>query len=137
MHLMRPAWAELKRAWVTHDKEDARSLLAGESVFFAYGPTTRNLVNLCRNIVFAYRLLRRLRPKAIVTAGAGIAVPFAWLARFFGTKVVYVESVTRIESPSMTYRLIAPFTDRVYVQWPQLAQKVPRSRYVGRVVGSS
>jgi beta-1,4-N-acetylglucosaminyltransferase len=136
MDLLRPSWAGLSHAWVTHDKEDARSLLEGELVFYAHGPTTRSLVNLLRNLAVAFRLLRRFRPLAIVTVGAGIAVPFAWLARFFGTRVVYVESVTRIESPSLSYRLIAPVANRVYVQWPELAEVIPKAHFVGSVVGS-
>jgi UDP-N-acetylglucosamine:LPS N-acetylglucosamine transferase len=137
MHLLRPAWEELTRAWVTHDKEDARSILRGERVFFAYGPTTRNALNLVRNLVVAVRLLRRLRPNAVVSAGAGIAVPFAWLAWTVGAKVIYVESVTRIETPSLSCRLIRPLATRVYVQWPELAQQLPGARYVGSVAGGT
>ena len=134
MHLLRPAWEDLSRAWVTHDKEDARSLLEGELVFYAYGPTTRNLLNLLRNLIVAFRLLRRFRPRAVVTAGAGVAVPFAWLAPLFGTRVVYVESITRIDRPSLSCRLIAPIADRLYVQWPELARALPKARSVGSVV---
>ena len=36
------------REWVTFDKPDARVLLAGERVTFAYGPTNRHLGNLIR-----------------------------------------------------------------------------------------
>ena len=135
MHLLRPAWEDLSRAWVTHDKEDARSLLEGELVFYAYGPTTRNLLNLLRNLIVAFRLLSRFRPRAVVTAGAGVAVPFAWLAPLFGTRVVYVESITRIDRPSLSCRLIAPVADRLYVQWPDLARALPKARSVGSVVG--
>jgi beta-1,4-N-acetylglucosaminyltransferase len=134
MHLLRPAWDGLSRAWVTHDKDDARSLLEGELVFYAYGPTTRSVLNLLRNVGVAFALLRRFRPRAIVTAGAGIAVPFAWLARLFGCKVVYVESITRIDRPSLSCRLIAPVADRLYVQWPELAAELPKARSVGPVV---
>ena len=38
------------RVWVTFDKSDARSLLAGEQVVHAYGPTNRNIPNLLRNL---------------------------------------------------------------------------------------
>jgi UDP-N-acetylglucosamine:LPS N-acetylglucosamine transferase len=117
--------------------EDARSLLEGELVFYAYGPTTRSVFNLMRNLAVAFRLLRRFRPRAIVTAGAGIAVPFAWLARLFGTRVVYVESITRIDQPSLSCRLIAPVADRMYVQWPDLTGALPKARSVGNVVGLS
>jgi hypothetical protein len=137
MHLLRPAWGDLSRAWVTHDAEDARSLLDGELVFYAYGPTTRNLFNLLRNLLVAFRLLRRFHPRAIVTAGAGIAVPFAWLAPFFRTRVVYVESITRIDTPSLSCRLIGPVADRLYVQWPDLTGALPKARYVGSVVSIS
>jgi beta-1,4-N-acetylglucosaminyltransferase len=46
---------------------------------------------------------------------------------------VYVESLSRIEGPSLTYRLIAPIAARLYVQWPELAEKLPRSRFSGNV----
>ena len=42
------------------------------------------------------------------TTGAGVAVPFAWVARLRGATVVYVESLARIDGPSLSYRLIAP-----------------------------
>jgi len=136
LHLLRAAWNGLDHVWVTHDKDDARSILKGERVFFAHGPTTRNIPNLLRNLVFAVRLLARLRPKAIVTTGAGIAVPFAWIGRLLGVKVVYIESLTRVERLSLSGRLIAPVANRLYVQWPELLQTAPSARYAGTVLGS-
>lgn len=133
LHALRAAWAEAERAWVTFDKSDARSLLAGERVHHAYGPTNRSLANLGRNLVFAARLLRRLRPRVIVTTGAGVAVPFCWIGRLRGARVVYVESLSRIDGPSLSCRLIAPVASRVYAQWPELAEAYPRARYVGSV----
>ena len=64
-------------------------------------------------------MIRRYRPRAVVTTGAGVAVPFAWLARLAGARVVYVESFTRIDSISLSCRLISPVASRVYVQWPE------------------
>jgi UDP-N-acetylglucosamine:LPS N-acetylglucosamine transferase len=134
LHLLRSAWVDLDRAWVCHDKDDARSLLRGETTYFAYWPTTRNVVNLVRNLVLAWRLIGRLRPVTIVTAGAGVAVPFAWVGRLRGSKVVYVESLTRIREPSLSLRLIAPVADRIYAQWPELTAAVPSARYAGSVL---
>jgi UDP-N-acetylglucosamine:LPS N-acetylglucosamine transferase len=133
LHALGAAWEGVERAWVTFDKSDARSLLAGERVHHAYGPTNRSLVNLLRNLVLAARLLVRLRPRMIVTTGAGVAVPFCWIGRVLGARVVYVESLSRIEAPSLSCRLIAPVATRVYAQWPELAAAYPRARYVGSV----
>jgi UDP-N-acetylglucosamine:LPS N-acetylglucosamine transferase len=130
---LRDAWERYSRIWATFDKSDARSLLADEIVVFAHGPTNRNVGNLLRNLIVAWRVVRDARPRVVVTTGAGVAVPFAWVARLYGAKVVYVESLARIEGPSVSYRLIAPVACRHYVQWPELAQVVRGSRYVGNV----
>lgn len=130
---LRGAWEAFDRAWVTFDKSDARSLLEGERVFFAYGPTNRSLRNLVRNLFVAWRLVRRLRPRVILSTGAGVAVPFAWIGRLRGASVVYVESLTRIDRPSLSCRLIAPVADRIYVQWPELRRALPSARYLGSV----
>jgi UDP-N-acetylglucosamine:LPS N-acetylglucosamine transferase len=118
---LREAWATFERVWVTFDKSDARSLLAGERVVHAHSPTNRNVPNLLRNMRLAWRLLRDERPAAILTTGAGVAVPFAWVGRLRGIPTLYVESVTRIEGLSLSARLIAPVARRMYVQWPELA----------------
>ncbi|MGH2822930.1 MAG: UDP-N-acetylglucosamine--LPS N-acetylglucosamine transferase, partial [Thermoleophilaceae bacterium] len=38
---LREAWDPFDRVWVTFDKSDARSLLGGERVVHAHGPTNR------------------------------------------------------------------------------------------------
>lgn len=132
---LRPAWSDFSRAWVTFDKSDARSLLRDERVVFAYGPTNRSILNLVRNLRLAASVIRRARPKVILTTGAGVAVPFAWVGRLAGARVVYVESFTRIEGPSLSCRMIAPVADRLYVQWPELVARLRGSRHVGNVFG--
>jgi beta-1,4-N-acetylglucosaminyltransferase len=130
---LRPAWASFSRVWVTFDKSDANSLLRDEAVVFAHGPTNRSVKNLFRNMRVAWRVLRCVRPRVVLTTGAGVAVPFAWIGRLTGARVVYVESLTRIERPSLSCRLIAPVADRIYAQWPELLDALPSARYAGNV----
>ena len=130
---LRDSWQQFTRAWVTFDKSDSRSLLATERVFHAHGPTNRSIKNMLRNLVVAWRVVGELRPKVVLSTGAGIAVPFAWVARLRGARIVYIESLARIEGPSLTYRLIAPIASRRYVQWPELAESLPHSRFAGNV----
>lgn len=133
LHALRDAWQPYSHAWVTHDRSDARSILDGEVVVHAYWPTIRNVRNLIRNTALAVRVVRRTRPRVILTTGAALAVPFAWVGRAYGVRVVYVESLTRITSPSLSLRLIAPVAERIYVQWPELTKAVPSARYAGSV----
>jgi beta-1,4-N-acetylglucosaminyltransferase len=135
---LREAWAVFPHAWVTFDKSDARTLLEDETVVYAFGPTNRTfgflaLHNTVRNLFLAWRVIDRLRPRVVLTTGAGVAVPFAWVGRFRRARVVYVESLTRIEGPSLSCRLIAPVADRIYGQWPDFTARVRRARYAGNV----
>ena len=131
---LREAWEAHSRLWVTFDSGDSRSLLADEEVVHAFSPTNRNLPNLLRNLRLALRVVRRRRPRVVLTTGAGVAVAFAWVGRLFGARVVYVESVTRIEEASLSCRLIRPVASRIYVQWPELAERLPYARYAGSVL---
>jgi beta-1,4-N-acetylglucosaminyltransferase len=133
LYSLRSAWERLTRSWVSFDKSDVRSLLDGEDVRYAYGPTNRNVPNLLRNIRLAFRVVSETRPDVLVTTGAGVAVPFAWVARARGAKVVYVESLTRIDGVSLSCKLIRPIASRMYVQWPETTKALKGSRFVGNV----
>ena len=81
------------------DTPDVMDRLDGERVVRSYSPTTRNLPNLVRNAVLAIRLLRRERPSLVVSAGAGVAVPFfvaAWMLRI---PTVFIEVYDRVDTP--------------------------------------
>jgi UDP-N-acetylglucosamine:LPS N-acetylglucosamine transferase len=131
---LREAWAGLPRVWVSNDKRDARSLLAGERAHFLPGPHSRSARSLLANLRLALTIVLRERPSTVLTTGADVAVPFAWIGRLFGARVVYVESFTRIETVSLSCRLIRPVASRIYVQWPELLAVLPEARYRGAVV---
>lgn len=120
---MRAAWESYDRFWVTFDKSDSRSLLRDERVIHAFGPTNRNIPNLLRNLRLAVRTIRRERPAAILSTGAAVAVPFAWVGRLYGVRTIYVESFTRIEGLSLSGRMIGPLAQAIYAQWPEAAAR--------------
>jgi beta-1,4-N-acetylglucosaminyltransferase len=133
--LLREAWQDRSRLWVTNAAADTYSMLCTEPAVFADAPSSRSVIALLRNSVRAVRLLRRYRPAVVLSTGAAIAVPFFWLGRLFGAEAIYVESITRIESGSTTLRLVRPVASRVYVQWPELAEQLPGARYEGTILG--
>lgn len=116
---LRPWWSEHERTWVTFDTPDASSLLAGEVHLWAHHPTTRNLINLLRNTLLAWRILRSLRPDVVVSTGAGVAVPFFVLARVLRIPTAYIEVYDRIDSATLTGRLCRPFASLMCVQWDE------------------
>ncbi|MHA2142410.1 MAG: hypothetical protein ACXADD_12990 [Candidatus Thorarchaeota archaeon] len=74
------------------------------------------------------------RPIAVVSCGTGLTVPVFYAARFFGIKTVFIESMSRVESLSITAKLLRGKTDLFIVQWPELANKVPEAIYGGQLL---
>jgi hypothetical protein len=124
-------WRQVDRTWVTFDKPDAVSLLAGERVLWAHHPTTRNLWNLLRNSVLALRTIRRQRPDLIVSTGAAVAFPFFLVGKLFGARTVYIEVFDRIDSATLTGRLCSPISDRFLLQWEEQKHVYPKGIVVG------
>jgi len=128
-----PWSADKDRVWVTFPLPDAASRLADERVVWAHYPTTRNVPNLLRNAVLAWRTLRRERPDLVVSSGAGVALPFFVFARLTRVPTAYLEVYDRFETRTVTGRLCRPFTSRFLVQWPSQAELYPGSVLVGQV----
>ena len=131
---LQPYLSQRRTRWVTFPTADALDLLAGEDVVAAAYPTTRNIPNLLRNAVLALRMLLRERPDAIVSTGAGVAVPFFVLGKLLGVPTVYLEVFDRLDSTTLTARLCRPFTDRMLVQWDEQQELYPGSTVVGPVL---
>ncbi len=134
LHQLKPWWQKHDRYWVTFPTRDASSLLSHEEVHWAHHPTTRNIPNLLRNLLLAWRLLSTQRPDVIVTTGAGVAFPFFLVARWLGVKTVYLEVYDRIELRTLTGRLCHPWSDLFLVQWEEQEDLYPGARAIGRVL---
>lgn len=131
---LRPAWEDMDRTWVTLPGADVGHLLEGESVVLAHGPTNRSLTKLLRNLLLAWRTVRGLRPDVILSTGAALAVPFFLVGRLLGCRVVYVESLTRTRSLSLSGRMVYPLAHAFFVQWPQAATGRRRAIYRGSIL---
>jgi hypothetical protein len=131
---LRSWYTQHERTWVTFELPDAVSLLGDETVVWGHYPTTRNLPNLVRNTWLAIREIKRLRPTVIVSSGAAIAVPFFWIGKLFRAKTVYVEVIDRIDTRTMTARLVSPVTDLIIAQDESQRALFPGCHVIGQLL---
>ncbi len=127
---LQPFWEKHPRKWVTFATPTTQSALQEEKVYYAYSPTNRNIPNLIRNLFLAWRVIRKNKSDLIISTGAGVAVPFLILGKLWGSKTVFVESITRIETLSLSAKLLLPFLSVLYVQWPQLQTRYPQAELI-------
>lgn len=79
-------------------------------------------------------VLLRVRPAAILSTGPAIAVPVSIMGKLLGARIIFVETGSRIKALSLTGRIMYRWADLFFVQWPQLAEELPRAIYAGRLV---
>ncbi|MEZ7667900.1 UDP-N-acetylglucosamine--LPS N-acetylglucosamine transferase, partial [Rothia sp. 27098_8_161] len=109
---------------------DVESSLADEKTYWAYYPTTRNIKNAIRNLFLAFHIFPKEHPDAVVSAGAGVAVPFFVAAKLFGVKTLYIECFDRPTLPTMTGKILYTFADRMIVQSEEQQENFPDSRVI-------
>lgn len=123
-------WSHHDRCWVTFKTPTTVDTLQGENIYWAFSPTNRNIPNLIRNLFLAVQVIRKERPEVTITTGAGVAVPFIIVSKLLGSQTVFIESITRIQQLSLSARLVLPFLDVLYVQWPQLKARYPQAELI-------
>lgn len=133
LYMLKPFWENKKRFWVTFDKEDARSLLNGDKVYPCYYPTNRNIKNLIRNTVVAWKVLHKEKPDLIISSGAAVSVPFFYLGKLFGSKLIYIEVFDRIDKPTLSGRLVYPIVDKFIVQWEEQKEVYKKAINLGSI----
>ncbi|HAT4246487.1 TPA: UDP-N-acetylglucosamine--LPS N-acetylglucosamine transferase [Clostridium perfringens] len=133
LYMLKPFWRNKDRFWVTFDKEDSRSILEGEIVYPCHYPTNRNLKNLIKNSFLAWKILKEEKPDLIISSGAAVAVPFFYLGKLFGAKLIYIEVFDRINKPTMTGKLVYPITDKFIVEWEEMKQVYHKAVNLGSI----
>ena len=133
LYLLKPFWEEKERFWVTFGKEDAKSILENEKMYECYFPTNRNIKNLIKNTFLAIKIIRKEKPKLIISSGAGVAVPFFYIGKIFGAKTIFIEVFDRIDKPTMTGKLVYPVADIFIVQWEEMKKVYPKAINLGGI----
>ena len=78
-------------------------------------------------------ILMKEKPDFIITTGALVAYPFCVVGKLLGIKVVYVESLARVNEPSLTGKLVYNMSDLFMVQWEDMLEKYPKSMLGGGI----
>ena len=131
--MLKAFWEEKDRFWVTFGKEDAKSILENEKMYECYFPTNRNIKNLIKNTFLAIKIIRKEKPKLIISSGAGVAVPFFYIGKIFGAKTIFIEVFDRIDKPTITGKLVYPVADIFIVQWEEMKKVYPKAINLGGI----
>eukprot|EP01050_Picozoa_sp_SAG11_P011309 SAG11_NODE_1189_length_5576_cov_3.002739_2_plen_111_part_00 len=102
-------------------------------------PAGAPALDICLSIDDAFRPAQEV----LLLNGPGTCLPLCLAAVLLQVlcllppvRIIFVESYCRVQSLSLTGKIIyaSRLADSFLVQWPTLAEKLPRARFVGRLV---
>ena len=71
-------------------------------------------------------------PVVLVVWALNLAKCLAGIPANRRAKIIFVESICRVKTLSLTGKILLRFADHVLVQWPDLAVKYPSVKYIDR-----
>lgn len=105
-------------------------------------PWISSIASSAKTVIAAIRLVWQTKPDVVLTNGPGTSAVVAAVTFFRRVlmpsatgrcNVIYVESFARVETLSLSGKLVYGFADRFVVQWEQLYHKWPLAEFYGRL----
>ncbi len=107
-------------------KEDYRERIS----FLIYG-TKKNLLTypfkFIANCFISLHYFFKYQPEVVVTTGTHTAVPMCYIAKIFGSKVIFIETFANRTTGTVAGRLVYPIADTFVVQWEEMHKVYPKS----------
>lgn len=91
------------------------------------------ILHLLSNTKKSLDILKKEDPDFIITTGVLAVVPLCLLAKMKGKKLIYIESFAKVNSGTMTGKLMYKFADLFLIQWKELKHVYPKAVYVGSI----
>lgn len=105
--------------------------------YLKYGPNNNKIKyigNMIYNIFKSVKILIKFKPKTVLSTGAQVGGIMCFFAKLLGKKVIYIESLAKVNTLSTTGKMIYPFANKFYVQWETLSKKYKKAEYLGRLM---
>ena len=121
--------------FVTYNSEITNNLENAYLIKFE-GWDLKGKILLIKSIIKAIKILVKEKPDVIISTGGGeIAVPFCYIGKVLGSRVIFIETLARMTTPSGGGRLVYPIADLFLVQWESLLERYgDKAKYWGKVI---
>ena len=75
------------------------------------------------------------KPDVIISTGVLASIPMLFIGHTFRKKIIYIESFAKINSPTMTGKLVykKKWANQFYVQWSQMLEFYPNAIFRGGI----
>lgn len=118
---------------VVSEKTQIRNKNVDYSMIQAGAKQKPIILRMLINIIIALFIFIKERPTHVISTGGIIGVPFVYLSKITGTKIIFIETFARIDDTTRTGRFMYKHADLFIVQWKSLLRHYPNAVYGGSI----
>lgn len=85
------------------------------------------------NSIESLKIFIKEKPDVVISTGALATIPMCLTAKLFRKKLIFIESFAKINSPTITGKLLYKFADQFYVQWGEMLKIYPKAIFKGGI----
>lgn len=120
------------------EKGKFEELHFGKKVIYVYQINRKEILfpfKFIGLILKAFKILLKEKPTVLLSTGALATVPFCIVGKLLGKRIVYVESFARVDTPSLTGKIIykLKLANLFVVQWEDMLKYFPEAIVGGRI----
>ncbi len=131
VRVLKPIYGKYSHFYVLNDKITLPKDMEGKTYFIRH--SERDWL-FFTNLLEAWKILRKEKPRVILSTGAGPVVPFALVAKLFRIPTIFVETFTRVKEPSLSGKIMYWLADRFFYQWEPLTRFFPKGTCGGPLI---
>jgi len=91
------------------------------------------LIDIFKNSIKSIIYYKKLKPSIVISTGAGVVIPFLLISKMRGCKIIFIESFAKVNTPTITGKIVYKFADSFFVQWEDLLKYYKNAKYEGKV----
>jgi UDP-N-acetylglucosamine:LPS N-acetylglucosamine transferase len=126
-------WPVTPSVYVTTMNISLGTFPAGVACYVIGECDRRSPIRALKTLIKSLSISRKERPDVVITTGSLPLAIFSLACKLFGTKIIWIDSVSQVSQISVSGRLVKPFADLFFVQWPELAKAYGDVRYDGEL----
>jgi UDP-N-acetylglucosamine:LPS N-acetylglucosamine transferase len=112
--------------------ENMAQTVPGNKYYTVPDSNRRDKLNLLKTLVKINKILTIEQPDIIISTGASPGLVALLMGKVRGIKTIWVDSIANVEKLSLSGKIASKFVDRIYTQWPDLANN--KIVYAGNVL---
>ncbi|MGD7043168.1 PssD/Cps14F family polysaccharide biosynthesis glycosyltransferase [Jeotgalibacillus proteolyticus] len=85
------------------------------------------------NFIKVFYIFVKEKPEVFISTGALSVIPLMLIMKLFKRKVIFIESFSKIETPTLTGKLAYKISDIFVVQWEEMLKVYPKAVYGGSI----